>query len=250
MTDPSKPRDIEDVRRDIDRVDNAFLDLLAERLELSGQVRAAKSGMRVWRPSREDSHVRELAQKANDTPETLVSTIWAELMSASLASQGPMCLHVALEGDVLANWSLVRDRFGAALPVTTHPTTSAALAACYAEDEGVAVLPAPTPTGWHNWWTALGPGGAMSDLHILAGLPRTGARDWPQAVAVATADLAPSGADQTLICARGEDLPEAATLRASFGEFTLYSVDGFHVEAATSTRRTIGCLPRPIGYAS
>ena len=55
---PDEIPDIETVRREIDRVDNALLDLIAERLELSGQVRKAKGGMRVWRPSREDSHVR------------------------------------------------------------------------------------------------------------------------------------------------------------------------------------------------
>ena len=85
--------DIETVRREIDRVDNALLDLIAERLQLSAQVRKAKGGMRVWRPSREDSHVRQLSIAAEGTSASLVSTIWAELMSASLAAQGPMrCL--------------------------------------------------------------------------------------------------------------------------------------------------------------
>jgi len=242
--------DIETIRREIDRVDNALLDLIAERLELSGQVRKAKGGMRVWRPSREDSHVRQLSIAAETTSAALVSTIWAELMSASLAAQGPMRLHVALEGDVLSNWSLVRDRFGAALDVKTYPTTSAALAACYAEDEGVAVMPAPAPPpgGMINWWTALGPGGAMEGLHILAGLPRTGRRDWPRAVAVADVVLTPSGADQTLLCVTDNDpLPESAILRAESGHFRLYSLDGFHEFESSSTRRVIGCLPRPIG---
>ena len=242
--------DIETVRRDIDRVDNALLDLIAQRLELSAQVRKAKGGMRVWRPSREDSHVRQLATAAEDTSAALVSTIWAELMSASLAAQGPMKLHVALEGDALSNWSLVRDRFGAALDVLTYPTTSAALAACHADAEGVAVLTAPAapPGGMINWWTALGPGGAMEGLHILAGLPRTGRRDWPRAVAVADVVLTPSGADQTLLCVTDNDpLPDGALLRAEAGKFRLYSLDGFHDLAPTPTRRVIGCLPRPIG---
>ena len=82
MSDPVP--DIETIRRDIDRVDNALLQLIAERLELSAQVRKAKSGMRVWRPSREDSHVRQLASTATTSSASLVSTIWAELMSASL----------------------------------------------------------------------------------------------------------------------------------------------------------------------
>lgn len=241
---------IETIRREIDRVDNALLDLIAERLELSAQVRKAKSGMRVWRPSREDSHVRQLAAEARSTSASLVSTIWAELMSASLAAQGPMRLHVALEGDVLSNWSLVRDRFGAALDIKTYPTTSAALAGCYSEEEGVAVLPAPTPPpgGMINWWTALGPGGAMEGMRILAGLPRTGRDDWPQAVAVATADISPSGADQTLLCIIGEeDAPPGAILRAQSGDFSLYSLDGFHPHEPTDTSRVIGVLPRPIG---
>jgi chorismate mutase len=242
--------DIETVRREIDRVDNALLDLIAQRLELSAQVRKAKGGMRVWRPSREDSHVRQLASTAEATRASLVSTIWAELMSASLAAQGPMRLHVALEGDALSNWSLVRDRFGAALDVRTYPTTSAALAACYSEDEGVAVLPspAPPPGGMVSWWTALGPGGAMEGLHILAGLPRTGRLDWPRAVAVADVVLTPSGADQTLLCVTDEDAaPDGAVLRAKSGKFRLFSLDGFHDIEPTPTRRVIGCLPRPIG---
>lgn len=171
-------------------------------------------------------------------------------MSASLAAQGPMRLHVALEGDALSNWSLVRDRFGAALDVLTYPTTSAALAACISEGEGVAVLPspAPPPGGLMNWWTALGPGGAMEGLHILAGLPRTGRKDWPSAVAVADVVLTPSGADQTLLCViDDEPAPEGAVLRAESGKFKLFSLDGFHDIAATPTRRVIGCLPRPIG---
>lgn len=242
--------DIETVRREIDRVDNALLDLIAERLELSAQVRKAKGGMRVWRPSREDSHVRQLSIAAEGTSASLVSTIWAELMSASLAAQGPMRLHVALEGDALSSWSLVRDRFGAALDVKTYPTTSAALAACHSEDEGVAVLPAPAPPpgGIVNWWTALGPGGAMEGLHILAGLPRTGRRDWPRAVAVADVVLTPSGADQTLLCVTDKkSVPDGAVLRAEAGDFRLFSLDGFHEFEPSATRRVIGCLPRPIG---
>ncbi len=247
---PEEIPNIESVRREIDRVDNALLELIAERLDLSAQVRKAKGGMRVWRPSREDSHVRQLAAEAQGTSASLVSTIWAELMSASLAAQGPMRLHVALEGDALSNWSLVRDRFGAALDVLTYPTTSAALASCHSEDEGVAVLPAPAPPpgGLINWWTALGPGGAMEGLHIVAGLPRTGLQDWPSAVAVADVVLTPSGADQTLMCVTdNKPLPDGAVLRAEAGNFRLFSLDGFHEIEPSPTRRIIGCLPRPIG---
>lgn len=244
MTD--KPlKDIADIRQEIDRVDKALLALIAERLELAGAVRRAKSGMRVWRPSREESHVRELAAATEDTPTALVSTIWAELMSASLAMQGPMRLHIALEGDALDVWSLVRDRFGAALPVISYPTSSSALAAAYAEDEGVAVLPAPAVM--QSWWTALGPGGAMPDMHILSGLPRTGTRDWPKAVAVATADLQPSGADQTLIMAPKGVQKGTAIQRTESRDHVLLSIDGFYETCPIEDGTIIGCLPMPLG---
>ncbi len=254
---PAAPMPIEQVRREIDRVDNALLELIAQRLELAGAVRRAKSGMRVWRPSREESHVRDLAARTADSSPLLVSKIWAELMSASLAAQGPMRLHVALEGDRIDVWTLVHDRFGASLPALSYPTTSAALAAAYTEDEGVAVL--PPPGGMNNWWSALCTGGAMPDMKIHAGLPRVvpinpSKGDWPRAVAVATADMAPSGAD-TMLVAITDPAAFAAlntlgptSLRAEVGDNRLYEVAGYFddiskVQAIDPRAKIIGCLP-------
>jgi chorismate mutase len=249
-----KPMPIEEVRREIDRVDNALLDLIAKRLDLALAVRAAKSGVRVWRPSREESHVRDLAARTAGSSPVLVSKIWAELMSASLAAQGPMRLHVALEGDMLDVWTLVHDRFGASLPALSYPTASAALAAAYNEDEGVAVL--PSPVGMNSWWSALCAGGAMPDMKIHAGLPRVlKGTNWPRAVAVATAELAPSGADTMLIAVTNatalSELGKPTKLKAEAGENRLYEVDGFvedisAVQAIDPRARIIGCLPHPL----
>jgi len=251
-------RPIDKIREEIDRVDSQLLNLIAERLELAGAVRRAKSGMRLWRPSREDQHIRHLAETADDTDTSahLVSRIWAELMSASLALQGPMRLHIALEGDALEVWTLVRDRFGAAIPALSYPTASSALAAAYAEDEGVAVLPAPG--GMNNWWSALCDNGAMPDMHILAGLPRVGTALWPRAVAVATAQMQPSGADMTLVVlTKPQALLEAGfkgVLRAETGDSQLVSVDQFidpessefqALQAEDPRAKIIGVLAQP-----
>lgn len=253
---PDSPPNIEHIRREIDRVDTALLGLIAERLELAGEVRRSKSGVGVWRPSREESHVRHLAQRAGSTPSDLVSTIMAELMSASLALQGPMRLHIALEGDALAAWSLVRGRFGSALPTLSYPTTSAALAAAASEAEAVAVLPAPG--GMTQWWTALCSGGAMDGLHILAALPRTGHFEWPKAVAVAATQIAPSGSDQSLIAGLSKD---DAVLMKSFPTAQLQTQSDSHSLFVTpdyvdgdddrlsmiGSFKIIGVLPRPLG---
>lgn len=244
-TDDKPSLDINQVRAEIDRVDKALLQLIAERLELAAAVREAKSGVRLWRPSREESHVRELAGAMADTPTRLVSTIWAELMSSSIALQGMMKLHISLEGDPLDVWRLVRDRFGAALPVQSYPTTSAALAAAYADLEGVAVLPAPGLM--QNWWTALGPDGAMPDMKIQAGLPRTGSQAWPSAVAVATAQLQASGDDETLIIAPLNAAYNGAVLRAQAADKALLSLSGYYDESPIQGGTIIGSLPRPLG---
>lgn len=249
MTDAtSKIPDINQIRIDIDRVDNALLSLIAERLELAGAVRRAKSGARVWRPSREQSLVRHLADVAEGTSPHLVSRIWAELMSASLALQGPMRLHIALEGDALEVWTLVRDRFGAAIPALSYPTASSALAASYSEDEGVAVL--PSPGGMNTWWLALCDGGAMPDMYIHAGLPRVGENSWPKAVAVATAELQISEGDMTLIALENpKAILEAGAkgvLRAEAGNKSLVSIEGetgFEaIKAIDPSAKIIGCL--------
>ncbi len=256
-TDKDPMLDMTHIRTEIDRVDNALLGLIAERLELAGAVRRAKSGARVWRPSREASLVRDLAENAKQTSPHLVSRIWAELVSASLALQGPMRLHIALEGDALEVWTLVRDRFGAAIPALSYPTASSALAAAYAEDEGVAVLPAPG--GMNSWWSALCTGGATPEMSILCGLPRISDNLWPRAVAVATADRQPSGNDTTLI---GLQTPKAVldaglkgTLRAEAGQNRLVTVDGFlteeddafqAVKKIDGSAKIIGCLPKPL----
>ena len=87
----------------------------------------------------------------------------------------------------------------------------------------------------------------MEGMHILARLPRTGVADWPRAVAVATADLSPSGDDETLICTRGGDVVAGGKLRAVSGDFALYSMPGFVEITPSVTQRVIGCLPKPLG---
>ena len=251
--------DIGHLRKEIDRVDTALLELMAERLGLNAQVRKSKAGVGVWRPSREESHVRDLAARAGDMPATLVSTIMAELMSASLALQGPMRLHVALEGDTLSNKTLVRDRFGAALPQVPYPTASAALGMAASEKESVAILPAPG--GMDRWWTALCKGGAMAHLHILAALPRTGNAPWPKAVAVSDTPIDASGHDETLITVLEDDagdlekaIPELR-LHTESGPHRLYVASGFITPddarvTGVKSAKVIGVLPLPLGIKS
>lgn len=271
MRKPKQRTSIAQLRAKIDLVDTALLNLIAERMELASAVRHAKSGINVWRPSREESHVRHLAEMAGETPPELVSRIWAELTSASLALQGPIQLHIALGGEGALDGEAVRDRFGASIPMKKYPTASAALAAAKADPEGVAILPAPG--GMNNWWTALGPDGAASDMHILAALPRIGDWDWPCAVAVSKAALESSGNDRTLVYVNLQGLAplkttlnvfsaagaDDAVLRAELGDQRLYSTrkkldpEGKHfvpLRRELAHVKIVGLLPDPIALSA
>ena len=242
-----KPFDINQVRKDIDRVDSALLSLIAERLELANYVKQAKRGGAIWRPSREESHVRDLADATQHSSPDLVSRIWAELMSASLSIQGPLTVHVGIDLDSKGQGlNLVRERFGASLPFEIHSSATSALAAAYGDENAVAVVAAPGSGS--RWWTALAPSGAMPDLKIMARLPRHDATDWPEAVAVAVGALATSGDDMTLfICEGLGDLPAGAKVRAESGAYILGSLDGFKTaETLGKHCALVGVLPAPL----
>ena len=248
-TPDKKPKafDINRVRKDIDRVDNALLSLIAERLELANYVKSAKRGGAIWRPSREESHVRDLVKATEHSSPALVSRIWAELMSASLSIQGPLMVHVGLKTDQNDRaMTLVRERFGASLPITLHPSETAALAAAYGDENAVAIVAAPAQGV--RWWTALVQTGAMPELKIMARLPRHDASDWPEAVAVAVGTLAPSGDDMTLIATGNPSaLPKDAVLRAESGGHVLASLDGFIAQDDVADDLfVIGVLPTPL----
>ena len=247
--DKSKPFDINQVRKDIDRVDKALLSLIAERLELANYVKQAKRGGAIWRPSREESHVRDLAQATRHSSPALVSRIWAELMSASLSIQGPLTVHIGLKmdrGD--QTLSLIRDRFGASLPFIEHPSDMAALAAAYGDENAVAVVAAPGRGS--RWWGALTPDGAMPELKIMARLPRYDASDWPEAVAVAVGEIAPSGDDMMLLVTNDpQALPDNAIIRAETAGFILASLEGFIApESFKDKLSIIGVLPTPLSH--
>lgn len=247
--DKTKHFDINQVRKDIDRVDTALLSLIAERLDLANYVKQAKRGGAIWRPSREESHVRDLAQATRHSSPALVSRIWAELMSASLSIQGPLTVHIGLKMDRGGQTlSLIRDRFGASLPIQEHPSDMTALAAAYGDENSVAVVAAPG-TG-ARWWGALTPSGAMPELKIMARLPRYEASPWPSAVAVAVGDIASSGDDMTLLTtANPKALPSGAVIRAETGAQILASVEGFiSPERLGADLAIIGVLPAPLSH--
>jgi chorismate mutase/prephenate dehydratase len=79
---------LDDIRRNIDRIDRELLDLLSERANLVHQVGEIKKrdGLQIYAPEREEALLRKLVElNRGRLPEKSIRAIYREIMSAALA---------------------------------------------------------------------------------------------------------------------------------------------------------------------
>lgn len=79
---------LDDIRKQIDEVDSALMNLLSQRADLVHEVGVIKKreGLQIYAPEREDALLKKLLEKnAGRLPEKSVRAIYREIMSAALA---------------------------------------------------------------------------------------------------------------------------------------------------------------------
>ncbi len=219
-----------DVRRDIDGLDDAILDLLGKRFAIVEQVRELKKSQGVGsplRPAREAQVLQRLAGKAkglglaSDLPVWLWQLIFAE---ADLV-QAPVQLVVseALAGHVGARLALQR-RFGR-IPVVTVADEAAGLAACCGSALSVAVVAASS--GWLAHYLEQYVGGGAARAQVM-GILAT--EEGERLVVVGQSPSEVTGKDETLVVSRGS-LPREFPLRPLWsmvsGGWQLSALPGF-----------------------
>lgn len=122
------------LRLEIDRIDDALLHLVEERLSASAAIAAlkdAESGNRLkLRPRREAEIVDRLTRRARTAPPAMIGHVWRTLMAYGLHDQSPMRVVIHGGGDRLALQDVARERFG--------PAASLAWASCAADALGAA----------------------------------------------------------------------------------------------------------------
>lgn len=150
--DPApQPDGLGALRAEIDRLDDALLDLIDQRLAASHAVarqkQATDDGRLKLRPRREAAIVERLAARAKLASPELVNHVWRELMSFSLQAQTrtEMVLCASRRPDALKEQ--VRDRFGWAAPVRWAATPAEALEAARSA-EAVAVIEHDVDAAW------------------------------------------------------------------------------------------------------
>jgi chorismate mutase / prephenate dehydratase len=210
---------LEDLRREIDRIDRAIVDLLIERSDVVraiGEVKGDRvDGRLAMRPAREAVILRALVAQAGDRfPRRVLVRMWRELLAATTRQQTPVSLAVhAPEGNP-SIWDLARDHFGSTTPITRSESAGQAIRAVSDGSATIAVLPLPHDDD--GWWLAL-----TSDqpdrLRVFGRLPfvagRPGNEEEPRALALGRLEPEASGDDLGLLAIEADSGISRARLR-------------------------------------
>ena len=182
---PNAPT-LADLRKEIDRIDEAMHQLLMERGEIIDRLieikRDGKEGGSAFRPAREAEMMRRLVKRHKGIlPLDTAESIWRVIISTFTYVQAPFSLHADLSaGDALMRDS-ARFHFGLTVPFVPHMGASGVVAAVSASKGDLGLVPAIAVPGAGAWWSALEFDAAPK---IIARLPFVERPDHPAALPV------------------------------------------------------------------
>ncbi|MEK0084040.1 chorismate mutase [Benzoatithermus flavus] len=218
MAPPPDHEELENLRREVDRLDAAMVDLLAERMRVVQAIarikQAATNGRPAIRPGREAVILRRLAERAAGRfPTAALLRMWRELLAATTRAQAPFTVAVQVPPDQPALWDVARDHFGSLTPMLRTESGSQALRLLAEDVSRLAVLPLPGEE--HGWWISLLDTSVLP-LRIVARLPFSNPGTYPEGVdgfVVGAIEPEPSGDDVSLIAVETvEDVSRARLL--------------------------------------
>jgi chorismate mutase len=181
---PTTPS-LADLRREIDRIDEAMHRLLMERGEIIGRLisvkRTQESGS-AFRPAREAAMMRQLVERHRGIlPLDTAESIWRVIIATFTYVQAPFSVHLDLSSGDIAMRDSARFHFGFTVPLIAHMSAAAAVAAVAASKGDLALVPAAQAVGSGMWWSALE---GESGPKIIARLPFVERPDHPAAFPV------------------------------------------------------------------
>ncbi len=139
-------RSLDDLRREIDEIDDAIHDLIMRRADVVKHVSAAKKGTTALpiRPSREAHMLRRLASR-HDGPFQLsaLARMWHEMIAAFTMIQASYKIAVFADAQHHTLWDLARDQFGSQTPMVALETRREVIQQVLGGEAEVGVLPPP-----------------------------------------------------------------------------------------------------------
>lgn len=149
---------LNEIRKEIDTIDNRVHDLLMERAALVSSVAEAKrrEGMQIVQPAREARMIRRLlGRHRGPLPQATVVRIWRELVGSVSLLQTGLTVIVAAGEHAGQHWDMAKNYFGSVVPMKEINGALNALAAVRADEASFAVLPWPELDDAAPWWVQL-----------------------------------------------------------------------------------------------
>ena len=196
---------LDDLRRQIDAIDDQLHDLIMRRTEVVDAIGKEKKDGKVpaFRPGREAIILRRLvARHSGRFPVVALVRMWREMLAATVGMQADFAVAVYAPRAASSYWDLARDHFGSHASMTAYDTIGQVFRAITDKQASIGILPMPSEDDADPWWRFLVSNDATTP-RVLARLPfagrgnaRPGGGD---ALAVGSGALEPTGADRSLI---------------------------------------------------
>jgi chorismate mutase / prephenate dehydratase len=194
---------LEDIRKEIDAIDDGLVDLMAKRIAASLKVRQQKStagslAVSPIRPAREAMILRRLVLRAGGAvPPELLVRLWRVILSSSTQAQADVTIHVAsgLAASVGAQ-RMLTEHFGA-MRIESHADEARALLQVSKAAGDLCVV--DTASRWADCLT----GGAAGEARVIGTLPTLKVGKVPGYLVFGHAAAQPTGDDETLVISAG-----------------------------------------------
>jgi chorismate mutase len=174
-----------DLRREIDRIDEAMHRLLMERGDIIDRLIAAKRTQETgsaFRPAREADMMRRLVERHRGIlPLDTAESIWRVIIATFTYVQAPFSVHADLSAGDAAMRDAARFHFGFTVPFAPHMGAAGVVAAVSASKGDLGLVPTAAVAGAGAWWTALERADAPK---IIARLPFVERADHPAGLPV------------------------------------------------------------------
>ena len=206
----NRQRTLDEVRADIDSIDDSIQDLLIRRTELVEEVRSIKRDWRVKiQPSREAEIIyRLIGRHRGPFPKRDLVAMWRILICATLSFEGPFSVAVyAPAGDDGDCWDVARDHFGPCTPYSRHGSVRSVIETVRRREAIVGVLPLPRHDDADPWWRHIVTSHPEAPK-IIARLPFAGfagnRAGVVEALAISPVTVVPTGRDRSYLAAESE----------------------------------------------
>ncbi|MFT3988533.1 chorismate mutase [Aestuariivirga sp.] len=233
---------LEDIRREIDAIDDAMLDLLAARARASLKVKQVKTGANTLsaspiRPMREAAILKRLlARRDPNVSSDLLVRLWRLILASSTLAQANLTLHVPRDL-TLAQRLLLRDHFG---PTPVSETADPLAALCLRPGDVAAV-------SVHGEWAKSVASSAAGAARIIAMLP-VQASGAPELLVFGHTETLATGDDITVVLSKSP-VPRAIWQLKS-GGWHAAALPGFLQSADLQGLIIAGRCPAPLKVLS